>query len=392
MTPAPFTRSDGRGGVSAAALAYTILVLGISPVRAQDQVQIDGVILQPRGTLAGCSGAAAVFSPDGKRILTAGHDAARVWDAETLGPMTEPLPHARVLRAAFSRDGKLLLTAGGNEVRLWETATGRPVGTLAHEHPVCSAAFSPDGRRIVTGSKDGRVWDVAAGRVLMTLALGGAEVGFVVYSPRGDKILGLADTHRNGAGYVWDAKTGKMLAGPLVEICYERSDVFIPNPAAFSPDATKVAGINFKLATIWDAGTGNVVVSAQAWRGDELGALSSANFSPDGSRLAVGKFGCIRIFDVRTGKQIGDDIGMASFPYSIAFTPDGKRVVANMRNSESGMFDVETTKKLFWFMAGKGAGLKEDRDAAPVMAMSSDGKCIAGGWAEGNFTHAWTLP
>jgi dipeptidyl aminopeptidase/acylaminoacyl peptidase len=68
----------------------------------------------------------AQFSPEGKRIATASADkTARVWDAESGQPLTEPLPH----------DGA-----------------------------VKSALFSPDGKRMVTASDDGiaRVWDIAA--------------------------------------------------------------------------------------------------------------------------------------------------------------------------------------------------------------------------------------
>ena len=66
----------------------------------------------------------AHFSPDGLWIVTASSDhTARVWDAQTGQPLTEPFRHGA---------------------------------------KVCSAQFSPDGRQIVTASMDhtARVWDI----------------------------------------------------------------------------------------------------------------------------------------------------------------------------------------------------------------------------------------
>src|SRR5262249_28503375 len=66
----------------------------------------------------------AEFSPDGKRIVTASLDgSARVWDANSGLPLTQPLKH------------------GG---------------------PVRDAEFSPDGQRVITASDDGTavIWDI----------------------------------------------------------------------------------------------------------------------------------------------------------------------------------------------------------------------------------------
>jgi WD40 repeat protein len=54
----------------------------------------------------------AEFSPDGKRIVTASSDkTARVWDAQTGQPLTEPLTHEGTLKSArFSPDGKRIIT------------------------------------------------------------------------------------------------------------------------------------------------------------------------------------------------------------------------------------------------------------------------------------------
>ena len=107
----------------------------------------------------------AQFSPDGKYIVTASYDnTARVWDAKTGEPVTEPLKHEESVNSAqFSPDGKYIVTASwDNTARVWDAKTGEPVTEpLKHEGFVLSAQFSPDGRYIVTASSDNtaRVWE-----------------------------------------------------------------------------------------------------------------------------------------------------------------------------------------------------------------------------------------
>ena len=108
----------------------------------------------------------ARFSPDGQRVVTASEDrTARVWDAATGQPLTEPVLHKWiVISARFSPDGKRIVTASlDRTARVWDARTGRPLTEpLRHDDWVADAEFSPDGNWVVTASSDGtaRVWEL----------------------------------------------------------------------------------------------------------------------------------------------------------------------------------------------------------------------------------------
>ena len=102
----------------------------------------------------------ALFSPDGRRILTASADkTARLWDSTTGVPIGEPMRHEdEIVDAAFSPDGARIATASKDRTaRLWDAATLKPLGEpMRHEHPVDHVAFNSTGTRIVTELRRGR--------------------------------------------------------------------------------------------------------------------------------------------------------------------------------------------------------------------------------------------
>ena len=119
--------------------------------------------------------------------MTASEDStARVWDAQTGQPLTEPLKHAEQVYSAAIQSGWEAGRDGfGGQHRAGVGCADGPAAdraAQAHADGVDSAQFSPDGKRVVTASRDNtaRVWDAQTGQPL-TEPL--KHAGWVMFSP-----------------------------------------------------------------------------------------------------------------------------------------------------------------------------------------------------------------
>ncbi len=102
------------------------------------------------------------YSPDGRRLVTAGYDGTGgIWDVGTGARIAELAGHEMTMMTArFSPDGtRIVTTSLDKSLRLWDAETGREIATFPkfelHEGRVVgqtrAAVFSPDGERILLG-------------------------------------------------------------------------------------------------------------------------------------------------------------------------------------------------------------------------------------------------
>jgi WD40 repeat protein len=165
---------------------------------------------------------AVSFSPDGRTLLSGGHDqTAQLWDRATGRAVGKRLHHGGLVNVAvFSPGGRLVVTGGNCGIRLWDTATGKPLGPLIpHLGTVQAAVFSPDGKIVLTGGGEpmqglggARLWDVTSGRPRGPYLRHASQVVAVGFSSDGRIALtGSWDwTVR-----LWDVATGWPLGPPL---------------------------------------------------------------------------------------------------------------------------------------------------------------------------------
>ena len=187
------------------------------------------------------------------------------------------------------------------------------------------------------------VVDTTRGAVELRQAYSGvsgpATFARVAYSPDGATIVTVM---QNSVVSIRDAESGLIRCksfNPMIAGGMTRS-------IAFSPDgrllATAVTGKN--MAQVWNLETGEKVGVDMSHPGDMFGIWSIA-FSPDGTRLVTGhKDGRVRTFDWQTGEVVGSPLQHPDEVNDVAFTPDGRHLLACVRQGTVHVWDVATGK------------------------------------------------
>jgi RNA polymerase sigma factor (sigma-70 family) len=325
------------------------------------------------------------LSADGKTLVThARGDAVLLWDAATGKPLRRVRVPGGVAQAVLSPDGAVLATvAAGPAVVLYEAATGKELRKLPVKGQGISApAFSPDGKMLAArADRTGMIhlWDVATGKPLRALGeepkpglrkvvvlrgVVGTVTRDLAFSPDG-KLLAAAGGPNQI--WLWDTAAGRRLR----ELSLAGGHVV--KHLAFAPDGRSLAAVNLDgTATLFETATGEkrcqfgkpdgagvrpgpvafVVGGMVGMAGSEPASPFRVSFSPDGRLLAVASEGpAMRLWDVRTGKEVKQLRGHQGGVVSLAFARDGKRLV-------SGSLD---TTALVWDTAALLAGAEPPR-------------------------------
>jgi WD40 repeat protein/serine/threonine protein kinase len=349
---------------------------------------------------------AVQFSPDGKRLVTAGDEVwtripssilgvklgeqeipftpARLWDVET----GKELFGLRGDRSGldfvqFSPDGKRLLAAdngridkwtpnerstnrnGDRVVRIWNAETGEPITVLKGSGPawqiamnLTSATFSPDGRRVVTscslndGRSPVRLWDATTGKELHRLKLGSEPLPWcTLFGLDGTRLLGF----RPGSARAWDAATGRELAH--FDDPGQGNTGYGPHFATLSPDGRRAVVLSFAHCRVWDTATLQPLFLLQGHQRK----VHTAAFSPDGRFfVTASEDETARIWDAATGEEYYRLIGHRGPVRFAAFSPDGRLVATASADKTARLWQIDPLPE---------ARARKPRDLTPAERM-----------------------
>ena len=346
---------------------------------------------------------AVAFSPDGKRLVSAGADGAKVWDLET-GKVLRTLEAVQAgitgcCKIGLSPDGKRIVCGDqpSKTFRVFEADTGKLLATLpGHTTDVRGAAYRPDGKLLATGSdKELLLWDADKLELVKKID---TPAGWLALAPDGRSLL-TAQHNQNGAdrSHVvtrWDLATfeGKPLPSLSKRAGWTVFHLSPDGKALYSLVVRGSNGQGERRVRVYDADTGKPIPV----RG-HAGQVWSVAASPDGKRLAsAGEDGTVRLWDLSSGKQL-HAVARSGPAYSAAFSPDGKTLAAHWNGGPVVLFDAasgaEVRKLDGNFSAHPSKHMPFSPDGTLLAAAGGDGQVRLWDVASGRLRRTfWTGP
>lgn len=272
---------------------------------------------------------------------------AAEWDGATAVALSPEQDRLVVAAVVGHVDGELDASGTGlaTELVLTDADDPNPGGpSTTFTGIVEQVQFSPDGSLIVASTVDGRVavWDGESPDAVLTDVAPGKVISQLAVSPDGAVVAtGAQDFEKplseGGTVRLWRVDGERLV---------ERGTVKTPTLSsgmAFTPDGSRlvVGGVG-AIAVAPVVGGPPLIIDIP----NDDSARSLA-VSPDGKLVAVGlRNGPVRMFDLATGKQVGDDLREAARVTDLAFRADGQQLVTVAESGAFAIWDVTGRRQL----------------------------------------------
>ena len=276
---------------------------------------------------------AAALVRGSKRVVTGGYDdgahtsTVRVWDAGKAGEALR-LPHEDTRDAVFSPDGKHIVTVGETHfAQLWDLPDGKLRAKLDHNDFVSEAVFRPNSKQVVTTGWDGavRVWDTDTGKMVAEMHHDG-RVGTAAFSPDGT-LLATAG-FEDGSARVWSVdswqQVHQLMHTGLVESLRR---MFQPlggvRSLTFASDGKLVTSGQDGTVRLWNVQTGQELLRLPV-----NGYADSVAFTPDGKYLVTDSEKEVSVWSWPSGTKVNTlDKGSDQFLTLLGLSPDGRLIL-----------------------------------------------------------------
>ena len=276
------------------------------------------------------------LSPDGETLLVmlARYPEAVCWiglisaetgaDIRRLGPFHNPYglpPRECGGQVAVGPDGHPLLFGSWNHTAsIWNVETGQRLAlTTTYPGIILAAALSPDGRTALVAGPQGSLllFDTVTGADIRRFIGHNQEVWAVVFTPDGRTILSASE---DGSVIVWDVETGT----PRYRFEEHTSAV---NTVTVSPDGKlALSGDGSGQLILWDIATGKPIRTSTGYGA----GFTWSQFSSEGRVAVLGlDEPSTLLWDVNTGQAIRRYPGISPF----AVSPDGRSFFAALLDS-----------------------------------------------------------
>jgi sugar lactone lactonase YvrE len=235
-----------------------------------------------------------------------------------------------------------------------------------------SIAFSPDGRTVASNvDKTVVLWDIASGQELRTLRGHEAKVAKVAFSPDGRTV---AATSSEKTTKLWDTASGRELR------TWQRSSTTGVDPVIFSPDGRMIATGAQYVVELWDSASGRALRKLH-WpktKSTIIPSVFSIAFSPDGERIVAGgddgsggDDGNVMVWNVASGRLLQTLRGHSDLVNSVVFSPDGQTIASASQDKTIKLWDAVSGRVLRTLQGHSGY--------VNSVAFSPDGRTVASG-------------
>jgi WD40 repeat protein len=315
------------------------------------------------------------FSRDGSRLASTGSDKiVRLWET-TRRPLSFELGRHRgsVADLGFAT-GAVLFSAGVDErgLKVWDAAARVSLRPAPREaQPVHSLAVAPNGRTLAVAAGGGslRLWDVARRRWAATLTGYSGSASGMTFDRDATKLATITAGELRGEVRLWDL-SARHLAGRQIATA-DHGFYGI----AFSPaDGTLAYGdVNGKIHL--RATRAGVPERTLTDRGSAI--VYSMAFSPDGKRLAAGRDdGQVRVWNIVRGKVTSRPASQREAVATVAFSPDGRTLAYAGQGGKVRLWDVEAQRSI-------AAPLDAQTATVVELSFSRHGSVLASGGDDG---------